>query len=138
MVGRVWPRHRHRGRPLNLIVRPQQNVATGTAICAVCGKVHPLEQIELSYQRPDEIWSLPKGERGKRTKESDDLCALWDKSGDDHRYFVRSVLPLRIEGSERPYRIGIWVELAEKDFHRVVELWSDPEQHREPAFHGTL
>jgi hypothetical protein len=40
MVGRVWPRHRHRGRPLNAIVRQRYGgVMIGDIIGEIVGQV---------------------------------------------------------------------------------------------------
>jgi hypothetical protein len=126
------------GRPFNGIVRPQLPMTGASAICAVCGKRHPVTESELFFQRPDAIWEIPKGERAKRCKESDDLCVLWGKGFKHDRHFVRAVLPLPDDGRERPYRIGVWVEMTEKDFHRVVDLWNAPDQTDEPPFKAKL
>ena len=37
MVGRVWPRHSHRGRPLNSVVRLQMNIVRALSVVAVVG-----------------------------------------------------------------------------------------------------
>jgi hypothetical protein len=113
-------------------------MASGSAICSVCGKSHPIAESELFFQRPDAIWDIPKGERPKRAKESDDLCVLWGKGLKRDRHFVRAVLPLPVEGRDRPYRIGVWVETTKKDFGRILELWSAPSQDEEPPFAGKL
>lgn len=101
--------------------------------CAVCGKEHPRSALELSFKRPDPIIALSKEEREERCKESDDICVIkWE------RYFVRGVLPLPVEGSDRPYRIGAWAEVSEEAYRRILDLWSDENQSLEPPFQATL
>jgi hypothetical protein len=109
-------------------------MTSGSVICKVCGKSHPLSETELFFQRPDVIWEMPKDQREKRTKESDDLCILRGVGFKRDRHFVRAVLPLPVEGRDRPYRIGVWVETTEKAFQRIVELWSVADQDKEPPF----
>jgi len=57
------------------------------------------------------------------------------KSG---RFFIRAVLPLRVVDWDNPYRIGIWVELDRVAYARVLELWDDPSQSKEPSLHAKL
>ncbi len=98
-------------------------------ICECCGQDHPLEELELTFRRPDAVVSLSKEEREESVHENDDLCVIGDT-----RFFIRALLPLPIEGREIPYNIGIWVEADQSTFERVYELWSDSEQENEPPF----
>lgn len=98
-------------------------------ICESCGKDHPLEMLELTFRRPDDIVSLTKKEREESVYENDDLCVIGDT-----RFFIRALLPLPVTGRDQPYNIGIWVEIDQSSFERVYELWSDPEQGSEPPF----
>lgn len=104
-----------------------------TEHCAVCGKEHPRSALELSFRRPDPIIALSKEEREERCKESDDICVI-----NRERYFVRGLLPLPVEGRDRPYRIGIWAEVDEESYQRIHNLWSDENQSSEPPFQATL
>jgi hypothetical protein len=113
-------------------------MADGFEVCSVCGKSHPIAESELFYQRPDAIWDIPKQQREKRADESDDLCVLWGRGFKRNRHFVRAVLPLPVDGRVRPYRIGVWVETTKKDFHRILDLWTEPHQDQEPPFLGKL
>jgi hypothetical protein len=101
--------------------------------CAICGTDHDIDQMELSFRRPDEVAILPADERNARVAENDDLAVI-----EDSRFFVRAVLPIPVLGRERPYNIGIWVELPKASFARIYSLWDDPEQHLHPAFRVQL
>jgi hypothetical protein len=101
--------------------------------CSLCGERHPASETELFFRRPDAIISLAEVERSTRCKESDDLCVIkWE------RYFAKGVIPIQVEGREQKYCIGAWVEFNEPDFKRIVELWQDPNQDKEPPFKGKL
>jgi hypothetical protein len=101
--------------------------------CVSCGKVHSIDDLELTFKRPDVIFALPSAERESRTKETDDLCAL-----DWQRYFVRAVLPLPVHGRDADYCLGVWAEIDEPSFRRIVDTWSMEDQSAEPIFQGTL
>lgn len=85
--------------------------------------------MELSFLRPDEVAGLTEEERGEHVHENSDLCVL-----NGERFFIRAVLPLPVASLERPYNIGLWVELERPAFLRVCELWSEPGQANEPPF----
>ena len=101
--------------------------------CAFCGQDHPDDDIELTYVQPDAIFGLPAAEREARVKENPDFAVL-----DDRRFFVRAVLPIPVRGRRRDYGIGVWAELDEASFQRVVERWEDAGQADEPAMPGKL
>ena len=101
--------------------------------CALCGKAHPRDELELAFRRPDVIAALPESQRfGKRVRESDDLC---EYAGE---HFVRAVLPLPVDGWDEPYSIGIWVRVEPGVFQRILDLWEDPAQSDEPPFDAWL
>ena len=97
--------------------------------CSVCGKDHPAEELELSYQRPDETAALSKQERSEFVQESADLSVFKGE-----RFFVRAVLPLSVASRDRAYNIGLWVELSQLSFERIHALWEEPAQANEPPF----
>jgi hypothetical protein len=101
--------------------------------CAQCGEEHPLETLELTFRRPDAIAALSAERRALEVRESDDLCEM--KEG---RWFARGVLPLPVHERDHPYHIGLWVEVDESSFHRIRELWDDPDQADEPAMPATI
>lgn len=96
-------------------------------LCAKCGQDHPLEEMELTFKRPADAARMSPGERREHLQESSDLCIIRGE-----RFFIRAVLPLPVKSRADPYRIGLWVEVAQSDFERVYELWDSEEQRSEP------
>jgi len=98
-------------------------------ICSQCGQDHSVDDMELTFRRPDVIATMDTEERERTVQEEDDLCAIkWSQ------YFVRALLPLPVESRDRPYSIGLWVRVEEATFRRVIQLWSEPDQASEPPF----
>jgi hypothetical protein len=83
--------------------------------------------MELTFKRPDDAARLSPEERREQLQESSDLCIM-----NGARFFIRAVLPLPVESRVDPYRIGLWVEVAQSDFERVYDLWDSEEQLSEP------
>ncbi len=78
-MGRVWPRHGHRGRPLNLVVRAHRNVER-QALCPVSSAPleaqDPREDPEFKRRLPEGISACRCAEYG--TWLSGRLCrAIW-------------------------------------------------------------
>ncbi len=96
-------------------------------LCSKCGKEHPLEEMELTFQRPDDAASLSPDERQAFLQENNELCIIKGE-----RFFIRAILPLPVESRAEPYCIGLWVEVAQSDFERVYELWESEDQLSEP------
>ena len=103
------------------------------SICAECGHEHPPEELELSFRRPDIVASLQAEELQARVQENKDLCVL-----DGKKFFIRALLPLPVADRERPYNVGLWVEVSQPTFERVYELWDEDDQAEEPAFHAEI
>lgn len=101
--------------------------------CATCGKIHPLDQSELTFKLPDEVFELSQGEREQRCKTSADIVAL-----DGERFFLRGVLPLPVTGRPLPYSLGVWVEVSPEAFSRIYDRWDDEDQDQEPRLPGLL
>ena len=95
--------------------------------CECCGREHPFDELELTFRRPDDIFARSDEERARDVRESDDTCRTRDG-----RWFVRGVLPLPVSGRDVPYNIGLWVEVEEAAYDRIIELWDDPDQADEP------
>ena len=102
-------------------------------ICAECGHEHPLDELELTFRRPDVVAALESVERDSRVQENRDLSVL-----DGKQFFIRALLPLPVAEREAPYNIGLWVQVSQSDFERVYELWDEEEQAQEPAFAATI
>ncbi|PFH10098.1 hypothetical protein BCF11_2507 [Collimonas sp. PA-H2] len=106
--------------------------------CSVCGELHSLDEIELTFKRPDAIAALSAIDREQSCKEAEDLCAIWGEDDDSHRFFVRGVLPIKIAARSIPYNIGAWIEVSKEVFNRINELWDSDSQLHEPPFKGKL
>jgi hypothetical protein len=102
-------------------------------VCAQCGEEHPLNELELSFRRPDAVVEISGPDRASRVQESNDLCVI-----DGSRFFVRAVLPLPVESRDRPYNLGLWSEVDRTTFERIYQLWSEPTQVRESPFPARL
>lgn len=109
-----------------------------TGSCPVCGERHPRTSNEPAFLRPDVIAELPEKDRSRYCIESDDLCDYCPPKPKRPRYFVRGVLPLRVEGRRKPFNLGVWAQVREKDQIRIIELWESPSQGKEPPFPGKL
>jgi hypothetical protein len=104
-----------------------------SSICSSCGQVHALDAMELTFARPEPIDQIPEADRSGTVKQNKDLASI-----DHDRFFVRALLPLPVQGRDEPYNLGVWAEVAEEAFFRILDLWDDPEQDKEPAFPATL
>jgi hypothetical protein len=102
-------------------------------ICHQCGKGHRIDEMELTFRRPDDAANLTPEERERTVQENKDLCIIEGK-----RFFIRGVFPLPVEGRERAYDIGLWVEVEQSTFERVYELWDESEQEAQAPFDGWL
>ncbi|MES2153426.1 MAG: DUF2199 domain-containing protein [Pseudomonadota bacterium] len=98
-------------------------------ICSKCGEEHPLEEMELTFRRPDDVAILSAEDRSRLVQENSDLCIIEGK-----RFFVRALLPLPVATREIPYCIGLWVEIAREAFDRIYDLWESDEQLNESPF----
>ena len=105
---------------------------TASVVCSVCGKSHPIGDTELVFRLPEEIFLLNEEDRAARCKITPDISTL------DDRLFLRSLLPLPVEGQVKAYCIGVWVELSPQGLRTVMELWDDPQQSVAPPIEGRL
>lgn len=102
-------------------------------ICSKCGEEHPVEEMELTFRRPDASAELSAEDRAILVQENSDLCVVEGK-----RFFIRALLPLNVEGRDEPYCIGLWVEVNQAAFERVYDLWESEEQLSEPPFEARI
>jgi len=96
-------------------------------ICSKCGEDHSIEEMELTFRRPDDAAKLSPEDRTRLLQENSDLCVIEGK-----RFFVRALLPLPVESRDEPYCIGLWVETSQPIFERIYDLWDSDEQLNEP------
>ena len=89
-------------------------------LCSVCGKDHPVENIEKAFRLPDVIFQLAEDEREDRAKIGSNFCAL-----DDSRVFVRGLIPVPIQGKNDTYCWGVWAEVAWDTYSELYNTWDD-------------
>ena len=108
--------------------------------CPECDTEHEL--LEPAFRRPEEVFRLSREDRASRVDEDDNMCRMLVLPDSEipatYRYFLRTVLPVRIRDRDDFTHWGIWVETSEADMYRVRELWSDPRQALEPPFPGKI
>ena len=101
--------------------------------CSCCGDMLPAHNIELSFNLPDTVAAFQKKELNERCQYNDDICIL-----DKERFFVRGLIPLPIHECEGNYSIGGWAEVSQYDYQKILDLWDDEEQYKEPPIAATL
>lgn len=89
-------------------------------LCTICGKDHPVENIEKAFQLPDAIFQLSEYDRENRAKISSNFCAL-----DDRRVFVRGLVPVPIKGKDDHYCWGVWVEITWDTYSELYNTWDE-------------
>ena len=108
-------------------------MAASDRACSSCGKLHSLDELELTFFRPDPVVALSTEDRKSRVKESDDLCTI-----DWKRYFVRAVISLPVHDREADYCLGVWAEVDEASFRHIVDTWALEDQSGEAPLEATL
>jgi len=106
---------------------------SSTVACTTCGRIHPIDQSELTFGLPDVVFAMSEEERSARCDVSQDIVAL-----DRERFFIRGLLPLEVVTRNRPYNLGVWVEVSPSIFRRIYELWNESAQDQEPRMPGHL
>ena len=106
--------------------------------CAICGDEHDLMDLEPSFRRPEDVVQMSAEARASRVKEDDDLCRIAPAGSEGHRYFVRCVLAVQLLDLGRSFNWGLWAELEQAAFERVVELWNDANQAAEAPMGAVL
>jgi hypothetical protein len=66
---------------------------TETVACSVCGKVHPIDDIELVFELPDVIHALAGGERATRCNISADVPSILTTTAERARAALEYWLP---------------------------------------------
>jgi hypothetical protein len=101
--------------------------------CAFCGIEHQV--IDPTFRRPEAFVRLDAATRDAYGKADDDLCRI-ALPATPSRHFIRGTLPVVV--TDRPEELwwGIWAEVSEETFERVLDLWLDPDQAGEAPFDG--
>jgi hypothetical protein len=103
--------------------------------CAKCGAEHEL--LDPTFTRPEAWLRLARELRASHARADDDTCRI-SAPGHETRCFVRGVLPVAVAGHAAGLSWGVWAEVSEASFARILELWSDPDQGSEPPMPGEL
>jgi hypothetical protein len=103
--------------------------------CSTCGAEHEL--LDPTFKRPEPYLRLARDLRDSHAKADDDLCRI-SPPGDEPRFFVRGVLPVSVTGHADGVWWGVWAEVSEASFARILALWSDADQDAEPPMRGAL
>lgn len=103
--------------------------------CARCGSEHEL--LDPTFRRPEAYVRLEREFQERYAKADDDLCEI-TLPEEPPRYFVRGVLPVAVRDVPNGIGWGLWAEVAEPAFERILELWLAPDQASEPPMEGTL
>ena len=106
--------------------------------CSHCGEEHDIFSIEPRYTRPDAYLQIPVDEREFRSRCGDDWCRLRDQARKQEQFFLRATLPVEVLGETRQLHWGVWVEVTQPVYQRVMDLWDEPAQSAEPPLHATL
>ena len=104
--------------------------------CDVCGETHAGETRDIRMGLPQPIFLLDDDEREQRSLVSDDSAVLHGETGD--RFFVRALLELPIAGEDGYFGYGAWIEVSQRDFAALRELWDDDDGWRSEPVAGTL
>jgi hypothetical protein len=96
-------------------------------VCSVCGDRHPGPPMAWRSETPDP-WPDDDARRpgDSRTPE---LCVLRSEG----RRFVYGELQVPVAGGDGPLVFGVWAEVAEADFDRLVAAWDSPDRAGEIA-----
>ena len=103
--------------------------------CSKCGAEHEL--LDPTFRRPDAFVELDSRQKDEYAKADDDLCRITLPEAEP-RYFVRGTLPVEVAGHPDGVWWGLWAEVSESAFSRILELWSEAEQGSKPPFPGKL
>jgi hypothetical protein len=82
--------------------------------CAVCGGTHD-ELPAIGSSEPYYYLTVPEAERSVRTMLTSDTCVI-----DNQDFFIRGVIEIPILNSSGTFDFGVWVSLAQMNFHTYL------------------
>jgi hypothetical protein len=107
--------------------------------CSKCGAEHDLSEIELSCDQPAACLEISNDERARRVA-TNEAATVIDEGTPYTRFFLRGVIiiPVRGEVDRDGFGWGVWVEVSEADFERVIKTWGNEDRASESPVPGRL
>jgi len=107
--------------------------------CSKCGAEHDVGEIELSFDQPAAYYEISEDERANRVA-TNEVATVIDSETRQARFFLRGVIviPVRGETHRDGFGWGVWAEVSEYDFERVIETWNNENRASEPPVRGRL
>jgi hypothetical protein len=103
--------------------------------CARCGMVHDVDEMAFGTDAPLHWECLSAADRAQ-SQLGEEQCII-NSEGQRH-FYVRAVLEVPIQGSERPFNWGVWVSLSEQSYREMSEHWQDPSRTSLGPYFGWL
>jgi hypothetical protein len=104
--------------------------------CGLCGATIAGPLRDFAHRWPDRVFALPSAERASRTwcwsDDNPDFVAL-----DGAFFYVRGLLPVPLEENDE-FRYGVWLEVSQEDFERILQAWNDEQAYANLRFQATL
>lgn len=97
--------------------------------CGLCNEEH--DELPFAYGA-EAPWRMlvPEDEFDDRVELHDSVCVI-----DGEHFFVRGKIELPVHGHAEPFQWSVWCSVSKDSFHRMMDMWEDPERvHAEPYF----
>jgi hypothetical protein len=125
-----------RAAPEGLIMTQPDGPHASDCACAYCGVAVGGPVRDYAHRWPDRVFALSPRDRASRTwcwpDENPDFVAL-----DGEAFFVRGLLPVPLEANDE-FRYGVWLEVSQADFERILQAWNDEQAYATLRFQATL
>lgn len=107
--------------------------------CSCCGEEHDPSDVEPSFDRPSAYFGVPPEERTDRIVATDGTTVIDDHTS-EARYFLRGVIviPVRGDWPRDGLGWGVWAEVSESEFDRIVAAGNAAERAKQAPILGRL
>ena len=99
--------------------------------CKCCGKELGEFTLDISYELPDVVWSIPKEKREEEANFNSDLCEYKNK------HYIRGIAYIPILQTNTFFGWGLWLEVNEETFNKYLEIY-EIDGSDEPPYEGLL
>jgi len=101
--------------------------------CSKCGEYHT--EIPMSYGSDGPLLYLliPEAERAAKAVLSPDDCVLYGR-----RYYIRGIIPLRVDEQQDTFYWSVWVEVSGDDHQLIMAAKDDENAILRGAIDGQL